>query len=142
MPSIHRPLGESEFVDGVDGDDSITYVILRAAPRISEGRRHPDRAAGADARSEPALTRRVLPLALVLALAATAGAGFAAARGGSSEDARIHPAMVPGWFLPIADAYDRNPAITPATDFAAFYDARPATYARLTTRHGRARSRR
>ena len=135
MPKGRRRLEGSECTDEGDGDASVTYVILRAARRTS-GCRLPIRRAAAGARSKPTMSRRVLPLALVLALAATAGGRLAATRGGSSEDAGIHPAAVPDWFLPIADAYDRDPAITPATDFAALYDARPATSARLTVSRG------
>jgi hypothetical protein len=41
---------------------------------------------------------------------------------GASLDAR----PVPDWFLPIADAYDRNPAITPRFDFASLYSTEVA----------------
>jgi len=43
------------------------------------------------------------------------------ATGGSEEELTIASSRVPDWFLPIADAYDRNPAITPNTDFAVLH---------------------
>lgn len=59
--------------------------------------------------------------ALVSAAAAFAG-GYSAglARAADPADAAAAPTL-PDWFLPIWDAYDRNPAITPAFDFAALY---------------------
>jgi hypothetical protein len=45
--------------------------------------------------------------------------------GGSEEDLTIASSRVPDWFLPIADAYDRNPAITPKTDFAVLHFGDP-----------------
>ena len=73
-----------------------------------------------------------------IAAAVAAGLGGAAlfltgvwvgsARGGSVEDPGAKPRALPDWFLPIADAYDRNPEITPAFDFAQLYDSRPASY--------------
>jgi hypothetical protein len=41
----------------------------------------------------------------------------------ASRDAR----PVPDWFLPIADAYDRNPAITARFDFASLYSTEVAS---------------
>jgi hypothetical protein len=32
-------------------------------------------------------------------------------------------AVIPDWFWPIWDAYDRNPAISPEFDFASLYSA-------------------
>jgi hypothetical protein len=46
-----------------------------------------------------------------------AGGAQADTAHGASLDAR----PVPDWFLPIADAYDRNPAVTPRFDFASLY---------------------
>lgn len=56
------------------------------------------------------------------------GLWVGSARGGSAEDPGAKPRTLPDWFLPIADAYDRNPEITPAFDFAQLYDSRPASY--------------
>jgi hypothetical protein len=36
-------------------------------------------------------------------------------------DAATAQVTFPDWFLPIWDAYDRNPAVTPDFDFAALY---------------------
>jgi hypothetical protein len=60
--------------------------------------------------------------ALVASAAAFAGGystGLAAADTGQPAPAATAP--FPDWFLPIWDAYDRNPAITPAFDFASLY---------------------
>jgi hypothetical protein len=60
-------------------------------------------------------------VALVAAAAMFAGgyrAGLANAT--VAENTRTSVAF-PDWFLPIWDAYDRNPAVTPAFDFAALY---------------------
>ena len=43
------------------------------------------------------------------------------ARGGATTPVASEPRTVPDWFLPIADAYDRNPAIAPDFDFASLY---------------------
>jgi hypothetical protein len=51
-----------------------------------------------------------------------AGGAQADTAHGASLDAR----PVPDWFLPIADAYDRNPAITPRFDFASLYSTEVA----------------
>jgi len=53
--------------------------------------------------------------ALFLAGVAVGSAGGPA----SAEGARVEP--YPDWFLPIWDAYDRNPAITPDFDFASLH---------------------
>ncbi len=50
-----------------------------------------------------------------------AGIGTAA---DSSEATPVHRTF-PDWFLPIWDAYDRNPAVTPEFDFAALYSSGP-----------------
>ena len=44
---------------------------------------------------------------------------------GSARGEQAEPASraVPAWFEPIWDYYDRNPAVTPAFDFAALYAA-------------------
>ena len=52
------------------------------------------------------------------------------AGGGSTEPIASESRTVPDWFLPIADAYDRNPKVTPEFDFASLYDTRPL--ARIT----------
>jgi hypothetical protein len=44
-----------------------------------------------------------------------AGAGSTSASDGSEQQ------PFPDWFLPIWDAYDRNPAVTPDFDFAGLY---------------------
>jgi hypothetical protein len=44
--------------------------------------------------------------------------------GGASSGVASTP-TTPDWFLPIWDAYDRNPAITPDFDFASPYSGRP-----------------
>jgi hypothetical protein len=67
--------------------------------------------------------RRTAYLALAaLAAAATVFAGgYSAGRAAADTG---HPASpYPDWFLPIWDAYDRNPAVTPAFDFASLYSA-------------------
>jgi hypothetical protein len=60
-----------------------------------------------------------LPLLAVTAIACALAVAHAS--GGSEEDLTIASSRVPDWFLPIADAYDRNPAITPNTDFAVLH---------------------
>ena len=50
-------------------------------------------------------------------------AGLAAAGAGRNTPAVAQP--YPDWFLPIWDAYDRNPAITPDFDFARLYSGNP-----------------
>jgi hypothetical protein len=73
--------------------------------------------------------RRSLYLALSSPLVAVAlftggfSVGLASADSGSAAPAKAH--AYPDWFLPIWDAYDRNPAITPAFDFAALYSGKP-----------------
>lgn len=62
------------------------------------------------------------PATLIVALALFAGgffAGLATARPGPSAPAMLQG--YPDWFLPIWDAYDRNPAVTPEFDFASLY---------------------
>jgi hypothetical protein len=58
-----------------------------------------------------------LPLLAITVICALA---VADASRGSGKDT-IASSRVPDWFLPIADAYDRNPAITPNTDFAVLH---------------------
>jgi hypothetical protein len=73
-------------------------------------------------------------VATVLAAGLVGLALFAAGlwAGSAWADARPTPRhdeqLVPDWFLPIADAYDRDPSVSPAFDFASLYDARPETY--------------
>jgi hypothetical protein len=76
------------------------------------------------------MERRHTAYLALASLAATAtafaggySAGLAAADTGSSGPAATAP--YPDWFLAIWDAYDRNPAITPAFDFASLYAAQP-----------------
>jgi hypothetical protein len=59
-----------------------------------------------------------LPLLAITVIACALA--VADASSGSGEDT-IASSRVPDWFLPIADAYDRNPAITPNTDFAVLH---------------------
>ena len=71
-------------------------------------------------------------VALVSAAALFAGGYWTGMARGATERAGAAPtATYPDWFLPIWDAYDRNPAITPEFDFAALYSgdlkAGPAT---------------
>lgn len=56
------------------------------------------------------------------------GVWVGSAWGNSAQDPGARPRTLPDWFLPIADAYDRTPKITPAFDFAQLYDSRPASY--------------
>jgi len=60
--------------------------------------------------------------------AATAGAAlflsgyWAGSAGGSAATHGFNDSRpAPDWFLPIADAYDRNPKVTPDFDFAQLY---------------------
>lgn len=55
--------------------------------------------------------------AVVFAGGYWAGLATAAAR----AEAAPAQARLPDWFLPIWDAYHRNPAVTPEFDFAALY---------------------
>jgi hypothetical protein len=62
------------------------------------------------------------PAALIAAAALFAGgffAGLAMAGKGHSAPAVAQP--FPDWFLPIWDAYDHNPSVTPDFDFASLY---------------------
>ena len=62
------------------------------------------------------------PAALIVAAALFAGgffAGLATAGAGRSAPAVAQP--FPDWFLPIWDAYDHNPSVTPDFDFASLY---------------------
>jgi hypothetical protein len=56
-------------------------------------------------------------IAAILAAAALAVVGISATFGGSNQT-QTPDVRVPDWFPPIAEHYDRNPAITPSTDFA------------------------
>jgi hypothetical protein len=75
--------------------------------------------------------RRPHPLYLVLTtpiVAATLFAGGFLAGLAAADEGRNAPAVAqpyPDWFLPIWDAYDRNPAITPEFDFARLYSGNP-----------------
>ena len=62
-------------------------------------------------------------LAGLVAAAALFAAGYWAGMGNAAAPAEAvgTTAMFPDWFLPIWDAYDRNPAVTPDVDFAALY---------------------
>jgi hypothetical protein len=60
-----------------------------------------------------------LPLLAVTVVACTLAVAHAS--GGSEKDPAIASSRIPDWFLPIADAYDRNPAVTPNTDFAVLH---------------------
>ena len=60
--------------------------------------------------------------ALVAAAAIFAGGYWAGMASAAPEQAGVSAARtLPDWFLPIWDAYDRNPAITPEFDFASLY---------------------
>jgi hypothetical protein len=66
----------------------------------------------------------VASAALIAAAALFSGgffAGLATAGPGRGAPAVAQP--LPDWFLPIWDAYDRNPAVTPNFDFAGLYSA-------------------
>lgn len=77
-----------------------------------------------------ALDRLELVLFAVVLGVALFIAGFTvgSARGGRPDDPVARRTQLPDWFLPIADAYDRDPDVTPAFDFASLYDARPESY--------------
>jgi hypothetical protein len=62
-------------------------------------------------------------LAGIVAAAGFFVGGYCAAMAAAAAPAEPPTAQVsfPDWFLPIWDAYDRNPSITPAFDFAALY---------------------
>lgn len=70
---------------------------------------------------------RISPLWTTLAGLVAAGAlfvgGYLAGMATAATAADVASAQVtfPDWFLPIWDAYDRNPAVTPDFDFAALY---------------------
>lgn len=83
------------------------------------------------------IASRPLPQQVVLAVAAVLVgvmlflAGFLAGSAGGSpmrDEAQARP--FPDWFLPIWDSYDRNPAVTPAFDFAGLYSPGPAPMSR------------
>jgi hypothetical protein len=67
--------------------------------------------------------RTALPLAGVVASITVLGAGLvmASAGGGQPPDSHARFVSLPDWFLPIWDAYDRNPAVTPEFEFSALY---------------------
>ena len=71
------------------------------------------------------IRRHSLYLALTVpVVAATLFAGglfVGLAAAGPGDQARAAAQPYPDWFLPIWDAYDRNPAITPEFDFASLY---------------------
>jgi hypothetical protein len=69
---------------------------------------------------------RISPLWTALAGFVAASALFvagywAAMATAAPAEAAPTQATVPDWFLPIWDAHDRNPTVTPAFDFAALY---------------------
>ena len=69
-------------------------------------------------------TRRTLSTAVAgLAAAGLFAGGYWAGSSHAAEPPRASAAVspLPDWFLPIWDAYDRNPAVTPAFDFASLY---------------------
>lgn len=78
----------------------------------------------------------------VLAITAIAGAAVSTAGDSSALGSKLEQGPIPDWFLPIADAYDRSPAITPNFDFSLLYDARPEAHlqssagSRRVARHG------
>jgi hypothetical protein len=59
------------------------------------------------------------PLVAAAFFAGGLSVGLASADSGGAASAKGR--AYPDWFLPIWDAYDRNPAVTPAFDFAALY---------------------
>ena len=64
--------------------------------------------------------------ALVAAAVIFAGGYWAGMASAAPEQAGVSAARTfPDWFLPIWDAYDRNPAITPEFDFASLYSGDP-----------------
>jgi len=76
-------------------------------------------------------SRHLVAAATTLAAAAILFlVGFAVgSAGGAAATEELHVQPLPDWFLPIWDAYGRNPAITPEFDFASLYsagDAEPA----------------
>lgn len=58
---------------------------------------------------------------LVAAGALFAGGYWAGISNGAAPPPAAAPAPFPDWFLPIWDAYDRNPAVTPDFDFGSLY---------------------
>jgi hypothetical protein len=64
----------------------------------------------------------VLSAALAVVAALVVLAFSSAPTGEGRTTARA--AVIPDWFWPIWDAYDRNPAITPDFDFASLYSGR------------------
>ena len=71
-----------------------------------------------DVRFSPLWTK----LAGLVAAAALFAAGYWAGLGNAAPAEAVGTSvMFPDWFLPIWDAFDRNPAITPDFDFAALY---------------------
>lgn len=73
---------------------------------------------------------RLLVAALIGAALFLTGFWVGSARGGAERDAGAHAKPVPDWFLPIWDLYDRNPRVTPETDFALLHETRPRMLAR------------
>jgi hypothetical protein len=69
----------------------------------------------------------VAPAATLAAVAVFAG-GFWAGQATADTGGPAAPAAqpFPDWFLPIWDAYDRNPAVTPAFEFASLYSGQVA----------------
>jgi hypothetical protein len=71
----------------------------------------------------------VIGLGATLAVAASlAAATWPSSSRGDTADAAVP--VLPDWFLPIWDYYDRNPAVTPQFDFARLYSGEPSELAR------------
>ena len=95
-----------------------------------EQRHQPSNSAVGDRTDRLEMLAGVLFAVVIGAVLFLAGFWVGAARGGSERDAVTHARSVPDWFLPIWDAYDRNPKVTPETDFAMLYESRPHMLAR------------
>jgi hypothetical protein len=66
-------------------------------------------------------------VAAPIAAGALFAGGFSAGLAMADTDRSVPAATrsYPDWFLPIWDAYDRNPAVTPDFDFAQLYSGTP-----------------
>lgn len=70
------------------------------------------------------LVDRVALVAVLLLAGAvlfSAGVWVGSAGGGQARGGVAESRTMPDWFLPIWDAYGRNPAVTPDFDFASLY---------------------